>query len=307
MGYDVHILMLAGALAKAGVRHVCVTVTATKGSTPRNAGAKMLVGIGAAPDLAEIDEGILGDAGCAGGTGGAGSISVPEPGVWVVGTVGGGQFEQLAIDEAMMHLRARTCGAQKFTLGADADQCCGGVVELYYDYVGYDQRIIIFGAGHVSFELARLLMPAGHEVTIVDDRPQWNSDARFPLACARREGSWEKGVALAHREPAQTLVCILTYSHDTDFDLLRSLLTTPPAFVGLIGSKSKRACLLGRLVATGIAPEVVSLVECPVGVGDCGKEPALVAISIAARLLLAAKQMQMNARINPVQTVTPMA
>ncbi len=284
MGYDMNILLLAAALAKAGLAHVCVTVTGTKGSTPRNAGAKMLVGTGTAPDPSEFVEGYeMG-------------VSHPHAGVWVVGTVGGGQFELLAMDAAVEHLAARTCGAAKFTLGADADQCCGGVVELYYDYVGHDQRIIIFGAGHVSYELARLLAPAGHEVTIADDRPQWNSDTRFPAAYAQRETSWERAVALAHREPQRTLVCVLTYSNDTDFDLLRSLLAHPPAFVGLIGSKSKRACLLGRLVASGIDADVVTRVQCPVGVGDCGKEPALVALSIAARLLIAAKEIPAQSR-----------
>ena len=81
----------------------------------------------------------------------------------------------------------------------------------------------------------------------------------------------------------------MTCSHDTDFELLRQLLVKPPAFVGLIGSRSKRVCLFGRLVASGIDSEAVQKVHCPIGIGDLGKEPRLVAISMAAQLLQVAR------------------
>jgi xanthine dehydrogenase accessory factor len=80
----------------------------------------------------------------------------------------------------------------------------------------------------------------------------------------------------------------MTCSHDTDLELLGQILKRPPAFVGLIGSRSKRACLFGRLVASGANEDAVQRVQCPIGVGDTGKEPKLVAISIAAQLLMEA-------------------
>jgi xanthine/CO dehydrogenase XdhC/CoxF family maturation factor len=65
-----------------------------------------------------------------------------------------------------------------------------------------------------------------------------------------------------------------------------------PAFVGLIGSRSKRICLFGRLIGAGISEDVVKRVQCPIGVGDTGKEPRMVAISMAAGVLLEAKRME---------------
>src|SRR5207244_1344222 len=102
---------------------------------------------------------------------------------------------------------------------------------------------------------------------------------------ARRIHSWDEGVALVQRTATDTLACVMTCSHDTDFELLRRLLPKPPAFLGLIGSRSKRVCLFGRLVASGLDETLVQTVHCPIGVGDTGKEPALVAISIAAQVL----------------------
>jgi xanthine dehydrogenase accessory factor len=95
-------------------------------------------------------------------------------------------------------------------------------------------------------------------------------------------------------DPVHTLACVMTCSHDTDFELLQGLLrqsSITPAFVGLIGSRSKRACLFGRLVASGIDEECVRRIHCPIGVGDTGKAPKLVAISMAAQLLLEAKKL----------------
>lgn len=250
------ILGQAAAWSASGTPFVLVTVTRTEGSSPRDAGAMMLWRPG--------------DAG-------------------LVGTVGGGQFELLVANAAEECFRKRSCGAERIVLGAEADQCCGGVMEVFLQYHGARQRLVIFGAGHVARELAMLLESSPLEVIVVDDRPEWNAADRFPHA--RRVGSWGEGVALAQEFPASTLACIMTCSHDTDLDILRQLLAKPPVFTGLIGSRSKRVCLFGRLVASEINETVVQSVHCPIGVGDTGKEPRLVAISMAAQLLLEAKKL----------------
>lgn len=252
------ILARAAELSSGGLPFVLITVTRAEGSTPRNAGAMMLWRPGQDPTL---------------------------------GTVGGGQFELLVIDAAERCFMDRSCRTERIVLGAEADQCCGGVMEVFCQYHGPRQRLVIFGAGHVAFELARLLDQSPLEIVIVDDRPQWNSPERFPSA--RRVPTWAEGASLAHESPASTLACVMTCSHDTDLDVLRLLLAAPqpPAFTGLIGSRSKRVCLFGRLVASGIDDSVVQRVHCPIGVGDLGKEPRLVAISMAAQLLAEAKKL----------------
>lgn len=252
-------------MAEAGEAFILITVVRTQGSTPRDAGAKMIWRPGVGP-----------------GTG-AGDL---------VGTVGGGQFELLVSDAARTHYERKSCGVEKYVLGADADQCCGGTMEVFFEFFGARQRLVVFGAGHVARELAELMAASAIEVVIVDDRPEWNSAGRFPRA--RRVESFDAGVDVALSEPGATLACVMTCSHDTDFELLRKLLKTPggaPAFTGLIGSRSKRACLFGRLVASGIDEAVVQRVQCPIGVGDTGKEPRLVAISMAAGLLMEAKRL----------------
>lgn len=289
MNDDRHIFALAAELSGSGRPFVLITVIKTQGSTPRNAGAKMIY----SPALMEREGGTARNGGgcdfsCSRRAGGE-----IESGA-VAGTVGGGQFELLVMDVAATHLAKRTCGTERYVLGADADQCCGGVLEVFFEYRGPRGRLVIFGAGHVSQELAGMLDSSGLEIVIVDDRPEWNSAERFPRA--RRVTSWGEGVAAARENAARTLACVMTCSHDTDFDLLRKLLAggaaEMPVFTGLIGSKSKRVCLFGRLVASGIDEQVVKRVQCPIGVGNTGKEPRHVAISMAAQLLMEARKLE---------------
>ncbi len=234
---------------------VLVTVIETQGSTPREVGARMLF----------------------------------APGEGFIGTVGGGRFEELVKDGVARALDERKTLRERFTLGAEAEQCCGGVMEVLFEYFGPRQRVVLFGAGHVAHELVRLLASAPLEVVVVDDRADWNTEERFPAA--RRLLSYEDGITLVREYPASTLACVLTCSHETDFTIVRELARHPPAYLGLIGSRSKRACFFSRLSASGVHDAQIERIRCPMGLGDMGKAPAQVAISIAGELLLRAREM----------------
>ncbi|MGQ0628431.1 MAG: XdhC family protein [Phycisphaerales bacterium] len=267
MTEDLHVLTEAARLLRGGHPFVMATVISCKGSTPRNAGARMNWRPGS-------------DAAVAAGPSAEGQLT---------GTVGGGQFEHLAIGTARECLATGRGRVERYVLSEDADQCCGGVMEVYFEYHAPRARVVLFGAGHVARELAALLSAGPIETVVVDDRVDWNSAVRFPEAT--RVLAFDEGVRTCGERSGVTLACVMTCSHDTDFDLLRAILSagSRPAFLGLIGSRSKRACLFGRLVAAGIAEDLVRAVECPIGIGDTGKEPKLVAISIAAQLLTRAR------------------
>lgn len=274
MATDRDIFAEASRLAEQGTPFVLITVIATKGSTPRDAGAKMIW----SPS-----------------TGGTGEF---------VGTVGGGQFEMLVAESAAKVFTSRGTATERYVLGAEAEQCCGGAMDVFLEYCGSRQRLIIFGAGHVAHELTDILRGSPLDVIVADDRPEWNSPERF-AGRARRVLDWNEGIRLARECGHETLACVMSCSHETDFGLLKGLLAknedrgdTPlgsdsvPAFVGLIGSRSKRICLFGRLIGAGINEDVVKRVQCPIGVGDTGKEPRMVAISMAAGILLEAKRLE---------------
>ncbi|MBS0187795.1 MAG: xanthine dehydrogenase accessory protein XdhC [Planctomycetes bacterium] len=268
------ILRTAAELAEAGEEFVLITVIRTQGSTPRGAGAKMIW----RPRKASPE-----------------SDTLPNGST---GTVGGGQFEDLVLQAAEKCVQRRTSSTERLVLGAEAEQCCGGVMEVFLEYVPRPVGVVIFGAGHVSRAIAGLLEPTHLAVTIVDDRPDWNSAERFPHA--QRILDFAQGAALASREAGNTLALVMTCSHETDCDVLRLMLKrTPPAFLGLIGSRSKRVCLFGKLIASGIDESLVQRVHCPIGLADTGKEPHAIAISVAAQLLAEARKLAPENRSNP--------
>ncbi len=267
------VLSEAAAAATAGRAFVLATVIRAQGSTPRCAGAMMI---------------------CLPTTDAAPDSTTPSH---IIGTVGGGQFERLVLDDARRMLASGGWSQgdgriERYVLGAESEQCCGGVVEVFLQLHRAAQRVLIFGAGHVSYELVKMLAPAPVHAVVVDDRADWNTEARFPGA--QRVLSFDEGVAIARADAKAGggFALVMTCCHQTDERLLRELLSDggEPSFVGLIGSRSKRACLFGRLVASGIDESRVAKIRCPIGVGDTGKEPGTLAVSIAAQVLIETKR-----------------
>ena len=255
MAADREILMASARLAAEGARFILATVVRTEGRTPRDEGARMIV----------------------------------FPDGRIEGTIGGGGVEQLAIEAAMVRLQSRESGVERFVLSEEAAQCCGGNMEIYFEFHGSDHRCVLFGAGHVAEALVPMLTPSSMDVIVVDHRPEWNNAQRF--TGAKNVLDYDEGVSLAQEQQDSTLACVLTCSHDTDLEILLGLLKTPPAFIGLIGSASKRAGFFGRLTARGIEQADIARIHCPIGLGDMGKEPMLVAVSIAGQILIEAKKL----------------
>jgi xanthine dehydrogenase accessory factor len=239
------------------------------------------------------------------------SGSVPrEVGAWmavfddaVVGTIGGGQLELRAIEEARRRLAGATGEPlRRHPLGPALGQCCGGVVELRFEAVSASHLpvlrerlapvqtpLALFGGGHVGKALVRVLAPLPFAVTWIDSR-----DEIFPADVP-------PGVACEHSDPVQAAVpslapgsqvLIMSFSHAEDLDIVAACLRRQRergdlAGIGLIGSATKWATFRHRLEARGFSAEELAAVNCPIGIpGIAGKEPEVIAVSVAAQLLL---------------------
>jgi xanthine dehydrogenase accessory factor len=98
-------------------------------------------------------------------------------------------------------------------------------------------------------------------------------------------------VALA--EPG-AFYLVLTHSHDLDLAITQAVLKRGDfAYLGLIGSKTKRARFEHRLVERGFSPALVDRIVCPIGSpGISGKEPEIIAVAVVAQLLAWAQGLQ---------------
>jgi len=201
------------------------------------------------------------------------------------GTIGGGNLEYTALKIAReMLLSNEAHRERKFALGDSLGQCCGGAVTLRFTKVekmGADAPtfdVVLFGAGHVGKEVARILERLPCRLTWVDPRP----DA-FPTSTTAKVVIEEEPAWMVDEAPAGAYYLVMTHSHALDLEIVeRALKRNDVAFLGLIGSETKAAKFRARLRAKGID---TSRLVSPIGLFKGGKHPAEVAVSAVAQLL----------------------
>jgi len=227
-----------------------VTVASHSGSSPREIGAKMLV--------------------CEGGE--------------FFGTVGGGNLEALALQEAAECLRTGKPSFQKFSLGAATGQCCGGTVGLLVEVLHRGPQLYVFGAGHVGRAICQVLSGTPFQIHLVDSRPEWLYSTEIPQTVIRHQ-AWTTFLAQATWDEERTYAVVLTHQHALDQAIIAELVGKPARYLGLIGSRTKWTRFQSRLTSLGIGGEALSRVTCPIGIPLKGKAPKEIAVSFAAQAL----------------------
>jgi xanthine dehydrogenase accessory factor len=244
-------------LANSGVPFVCVTMVQAMGSTPQDAGSKMLV----------TAEGL------------------------VTGTVGGGRVELKALEHARQML-AQPAGQAplnelvEWNLKRDVGMTCGGTVKLFFEtYNHSDWRVVVFGAGHVASAVVQCLGQLACHVTCIDPRPEWLD--RIPARPRLRKIQCDEPRQLVAELPGDAFVICMTMGHATDRPILEEIFrqgrTFP--FLGVIGSKAKRAVLVKELAAAGFPPDRADAFHCPIGLELGTNQPGEIAISVVAQLI----------------------
>lgn len=244
---------------------VLVTVEAVRGHAPREAGAKMLV---AAHDC------------------------------W--GSIGGGNLEQSALLAARELLAAgsrepetRTWGLTERAPAQHGVQCCGGEVTVLFEPLHPVPAVAIFGMGHVGCELARILARHDIELHLVDSRAQHAEPARLAALTVDAEARVHTHHAVVPELvlgelPAGCHVLLMTHDHAEDIALCDAALRCGHlGSIGLIGSSVKWRRFARRLAEEGHDEAALARITTPIGLpGITGKEPATIAVSVAADLLL---------------------
>ena len=242
--------------------------------------------------------------------------SVPrEAGAWMavfaqrqIGTVGGGHLEWQAAQEArrLLHQGAGVVvgSFRRYVLGPSLGQCCGGEVTLSFEPVQAKDvpqltqrlaqlasswpQVVLFGGGHVGCALVNVLATLPLHLQWIDSR-----DEIFPEALPTQvvcEYSQPVHAAVPGLSP-DAFVLVMSFSHAEDLDVVAACLQRQRAqgdlaFIGLIGSQTKWASFRSRLQKQGFTEPELAQVTCPIGLaGIGGKEPAVIAVAVAAQLL----------------------
>jgi len=249
----------------AGEAGVVVEVVQTAGSVPREAGTRMLVSA-----------------------------------THAMGTIGGGHLELLAIENART-LLARVPGFapvdRHYPLGPALGQCCGGAVTLRFSRL--DRALAqswpadaprfllqLYGAGHVGRAIVRLLAGIPCQVQWIDERED-EFPAGEPLPPHVEKVCVDPVEAEVDVAPANACYLVLTHRHDLDLRIAEAILRRGDfRYLGLIGSRTKRARFLHRYEERGIPADALARMTCPIGVpGIEGKQPEVIAVAVVAQLL----------------------
>ncbi len=144
--------------------------------------------------------------------------------------------------------------------------------------------ICIFGNGHVGRALVQVLGAVPADVRWIDTREN-DFPAHVPANVEIVVTDDPTAEVTAASRGASLVV--MTHSHPLDFDIVETALARDDwAYVGLIGSKSKRAQFERRMLARGAAPESLLRITCPIGAGPLrSKVPGVIAVAVAAELL----------------------
>lgn len=166
---------------------------------------------------------------------------------------------------------------------------------IIQDHVAPLPSLFMFGAGHVGRALAPVAAGLPLRVNWFDTRSEFGA-VDGPLQPVVTPDL----VAEVETAPAGSLFLIFTQSHELDFSLTRAVLERGDAlYCGLIGSKTKRARFERRLRSDGLSAAAIRHLTCPIGaIGLVSKNPAVLAVAIAAEVMLTAEagQSQTSAR-----------
>lgn len=231
---------------------VLVTIIEERGSTPRNAGSKMVV-------TAER----------------------------IFETIGGGHLEYKAMQMAREMLESRTQDTrlERFSLGASLGQCCGGATVLLFEPMGQPQaQIAVFGAGHVGRALVPLLASLPCKVRWIDSR-----ENEFPeqIPANVQKIVNDEVVDEVENMPPGSYYIVMTHNHQLDLELTAAILQRGDfAYYGLIGSRTKRVKFEHRLRERGFEEPLMARMRCPMGLPEVkGKLPVEIAVSIAGEVI----------------------
>jgi len=247
-----------------GKTFVLATIVQTAGSSPRQTGAKMII----YPDRS------------------------------IFGTIGGGNFEKLVMDDCIkLFTENKNNILKKYTFAqqgpAATGMCCGGEAKVYMELHGSPKRLIIFGGGHVGKDIVKLAINLDFKITVVDDRREildcYGNDVKTVLT---DESYLENFPDLGH----DCYVVIVTRSHQVDRVVIEKVLGYDCAYIGMIGSQNKISKMFSALKEAGINDNRVSDVCAPIGLNIGAEGPYEIAIAIVAELIAAKRKKLINVK-----------
>jgi xanthine dehydrogenase accessory factor len=231
-----------------------VTVVATTGSTPRKAGATMVV------------------------------LADGSPHGLIEGTIGGGAVEHQVRSAALAVIATTRPRTLEVALTKELGMCCGGTMTFFIEALRMRPPLVLFGAGHVAQALCRVATTAGFDVTVADPRDELLVAERFPDAVALVDDYEREDLARLPFGP-DAFVVVATHDHQVDQQIIERVLPLPSRWCALVGSRRKAMLTRERCLNKGLDVALVERLRCPAGLDIGAETPEEIAVSLIAEMV----------------------
>jgi xanthine dehydrogenase accessory factor len=202
----------------------------------------------------------------------------------IFGTIGGGELERAVIKDAVEQIRYGEPKIFRHDLLHQHGMCCGGTVEVYVEPIMKKNKLYIFGAGHTGQALATLAVNFPFDVVLIDDRKEFLDECSIEEV-SKLNLPYEQALPVLPFD-ASTYICIMTYSHPFDRDILSYCIKKPFAYLGMIGSERKVAVTRKMfLEGLNIPEEMLEKVDMPMGINIGAEGPEEIALSIISKII----------------------
>jgi xanthine dehydrogenase accessory factor len=168
--------------------------------------------------------------------------------------------------------------------GVQTVRTASGEARLYIERHAPPLTLVVFGATHVAMPLVRLARVLGLRAVVADGRERFATRARFPEADELLVGMPSE-IAERLTLGRTSLVVLLAHDYKYDLPVLRTVLATPAAYVGVLGSARRGRALLDFLAADGVPEDQLRRVRVPVGLDIGARSPEEIALSVLAEAL----------------------
>jgi xanthine dehydrogenase accessory factor len=216
----------------------------------------------------------------------------------IAGTIGGGNFEKLVIEDAIRLLesgkfnllksyRFEETGPVSRSASGETDSestgmLCGGQGQVFFESSGAPEKLVIFGGGHICRDLVTLARGLNFRIIVVDERTDILTQYSAPIETRLTDSEYQTNYPDLDEK---SYVVIVTHGHRCDRQVLAKVADTNCAYIGMIGSKAKITKTYRDLEAAGVPREALSKVHAPVGLDIGAEGPYEIAVAIAAELV----------------------
>ena len=255
MSEEIHRLLLEA--SQAGEACALATVAKVTGSAPREAGTKMVI----------FEDGRI------------------------AGTVGGGKFESLVIEEAQKAMTTGKPVLKTYPLHEASDESfgaiCGGEVTVFIEPQARPPLFCLIGAGHCSRALAKFASQCGFAITVLDDRADLLGLPHFDSSVRCLSEPSAEAFVRAYKWSERDALVLVSRNYHLDRDALAAALEKGGmGYLGMIGSKKKVLTVFDELSKRGISREALARVRAPIGVNIGADSPAEIAVSVLAEVIM---------------------